>query len=443
MKLGLLAAVAACLVLLGGCVPLESNVENLLQPPKLTDLQSQVDAALREAVGQDFRLKYPKSGPYRSAFNFIDLDGNGSDEAIAFYSLGEDNIQIALLAERTPGEWMVTDLVPGLGFCTEVDFVTMAQIGGSRQLLVGWGGTGLDNNLLAVYDYSKGTPQDWEQQVRWEYSQLMVTDLDKNQQNELLLLVAPDSLTESPPVAQLVGQGQDGVIDLLDEVELPRNITSYRALTVGGIGNGLYGAAADCVLNNGNLCTLTLAYDGQRLSLPLNNLLDTNLFRQTVRNQQVLSCDLNGDGMVEIPVERLASGYGTNGSDAVWLIDYCNQQDRQLVPVQTAYVNMSRGFRFLFPNRWADQPISVLVQPNHSEVVVFLNTTGNLYDHSQDLIRFQIASTLDGEPVMDGSRYFQLGSKGTYLYRAALPTQMVAELALTQEEVYSLFSLIS
>lgn len=444
MKGHIVAIAASLCLLLSGCVPLESNVENLLQPPKLTDLQSQVDAALREAVGQEFQLKYPKSGQHRSAFNFIDLDGDGTQEAVAFYTLGEDNIQLALLRERTPGDWMVTDIVPPeFRFCTEVDFVSMAEIGGSRQLLVGWGGSGLDNNLLAIYDYLQGTPRSLENPVRWEYSQLSVTDMDQNGQNELLLLLAPDSLTDAPPLAQLVGKNEDGIIDLLDEVELPRNITGYRTPVEGEIGNGLYGTAADCILNNSNLCTLTLAYNGQNLTLPLNNLLDTNLFRQTVRTQAVLSSDINHDGLVDIPVERLAAGYGTNGSEAVWLIDYCNQQDKQLLPVQTAYVNMARGFRFLFPTRWLEQPISVLEQADGSEIIIFLNTSGNLYDHSQELIRFQLVSTLDGEPAQTDSRFFLLGSKGTYLYRAALPTQPVSDFALTREEVTQLFSLIS
>ena len=82
-KIGL--ALTACFLLsFAGCVPLESNIENLIVPPKLNDLQMQVDAALRSAIGDKFTLKYPQTGAYKSAFNFIDLNEDDIDEAIVF-----------------------------------------------------------------------------------------------------------------------------------------------------------------------------------------------------------------------------------------------------------------------------------------------------------------------------------------------------------------------
>ncbi|MEG1687292.1 MAG: hypothetical protein RR276_05360, partial [Angelakisella sp.] len=101
----LLVAVLLC-VTFAGCAPVESNAENLMQPPKLTEVQAQVDTALREAVGQEFNLKYPRNGEHRSAFNFLDLDSDGADEAIAFFSTSDNVIQIAML-RQTNDSWQV------------------------------------------------------------------------------------------------------------------------------------------------------------------------------------------------------------------------------------------------------------------------------------------------------------------------------------------------
>ncbi|MEG0942479.1 MAG: hypothetical protein RSF86_02515 [Angelakisella sp.] len=443
MKLRLLAAALLCCTAFSGCVPMQTNVENLMQPPKLTALQYQVDTALREAVGRNFTLKYPRNGKYKSAFNFIDLSGDGIDEAIAFFATTEDYIQVAVLTQ-TEGSWMVSDILPGLSFCTEVDFVSFEKVGSAPRLMVGWGGTGIENNIMAIYGY---TAADGEQPVlkldsRWDYNRMTVTDIDQNGISELLLLVAANSYDLTSPMAQLVGETSEGVIDLLAETELPRNIATFLSPVMGGIGNNLYGATLDCVLNNGNLCTVTLALQDGQLVMPLNDM-DQNLFRKTIRTQYVVSSDINNDGIVDIPVERPAKGYVKDSSEAIYFSEYSNIQADKLATIQTAYVNHAKGYRFLFPDSWTDQPVSAQVQPDGTEVIFFLNPKDDLYDHSMELVRIKVYSTQDGQDLLDGNRYFQLAAKGTYLYCAALPSVPVEELALTKGQVGKLFSLVT
>lgn len=445
MRLKAIVSVLICCALLAGCTPIESNVENLMQPPKLTDLQYQVDKALREAVGGNFRLKYPSGGKYRSAFNFLDLDGDGVDEAVAFFTDRDDSIQTAIL-RQDKGSWQMSDIVPpDLSFCTEVDFLATQKLGGSQRVLVGWGGTGLANNLLTIYSYQAdpGSQSSLQLDSRWDYSRAVATDMDQNGENELLLLLAPDSYQNTAPLVNLVGENTDGIIDLLAEVSLPRNITAFYPPVVGALGNNQYGAAVDCRLSNGNLCTLTITYAEGDLILPLSVLTDQNLFQKTFRRQEVLSCDLNGDGLVEIPVERLAPGYTEGSDDAVYFIDYSNLQRDSLVAIETAYLNPTRGYRFLFPQRWREQPVSVMVQPDNSETVFFLSPTGDLYDHSEELLKLQVYSTLDGPDKVAQERYFALDTRGTYVYAAALPATPAHELALGKDEVKKLFSFIS
>ena len=73
------------LLLATGCSPMPAAPEDLLDAPKLSEKQYEVDRALREQVGQDIKLKYPQSGSYRSAFTFHDVDGDGEEEAIVLH----------------------------------------------------------------------------------------------------------------------------------------------------------------------------------------------------------------------------------------------------------------------------------------------------------------------------------------------------------------------
>ena len=69
-------ALAAGLLVLSGCDLYQPDVDSLLTPPVLSALQTEVDEALRDVVGQDLRLCYPSGGSYRSPYIFTDLDGD-------------------------------------------------------------------------------------------------------------------------------------------------------------------------------------------------------------------------------------------------------------------------------------------------------------------------------------------------------------------------------
>ena len=77
--LRLTALVCAC-VMTGCSVSL--NVDTMLEPPRLSGSQEQIYQALRDAVGAEIRLKYPKRGSYLSAFIVAGLGGGPGGDAL-------------------------------------------------------------------------------------------------------------------------------------------------------------------------------------------------------------------------------------------------------------------------------------------------------------------------------------------------------------------------
>ena len=91
-------ALALCLLALAACSPIPVGVEDLLDAPRLSEEQYQLEKALREQQEQEIKLKYPQSGSYRSAFTFHDIDGDGVDEAIVLHSYQSGgNAQITVM----------------------------------------------------------------------------------------------------------------------------------------------------------------------------------------------------------------------------------------------------------------------------------------------------------------------------------------------------------
>ena len=94
--------VALCFFLvfaLVGCA--SASVEDLLMAPALSDGQKQVLQSLSAGVGTDkIVLRYPRFGSSRAPIQFADLDADGSDEAVAFFSSTRKIVKRAFSARR-------------------------------------------------------------------------------------------------------------------------------------------------------------------------------------------------------------------------------------------------------------------------------------------------------------------------------------------------------
>ena len=84
------ASLILCFVF-SGCNVLEMDTEALMKPPVFTAEQEKLNAALTEVIGESYVLRYPKTGELNSAFIFKDLDGDGTEEAMAFYSVYDES----------------------------------------------------------------------------------------------------------------------------------------------------------------------------------------------------------------------------------------------------------------------------------------------------------------------------------------------------------------
>ena len=129
MKKILLFVASAILALaFSGCNVFETDTEALMKPPVFSEEQEKLNAALTEVIGESYILKYPKNGEMNSAFIFRDLDSDGTEEAMAFYSLLGESTRINILKKENE-EWVSVYEAAGFyGDIESVDFVRMDKI---------------------------------------------------------------------------------------------------------------------------------------------------------------------------------------------------------------------------------------------------------------------------------------------------------------------------
>ncbi len=104
---------AGLLLGLSGCDLYQPDVDSLLTPPVLSELQTEVDEALRDVVGQELRLCYPAGGSYRSPYIFTDLDGDEEQEAVVFYTVEDEPLVYLQILDRFDGRWRARNALPG------------------------------------------------------------------------------------------------------------------------------------------------------------------------------------------------------------------------------------------------------------------------------------------------------------------------------------------
>ena len=159
MKLKNLAAVilAASTALLCGCNIADLSFEESLRPPRTMGDEAEIEKLISKTAGSNYTLKYPKSGSYRSAIIMNDLNGDGVDEAIAFFKGKDETAGVhMLLMYDQDGEWKTSgDYVTET---TDVDCVDFADIdeNDGLEIIVGYTTYTPNVNFLACYTYSNG-----------------------------------------------------------------------------------------------------------------------------------------------------------------------------------------------------------------------------------------------------------------------------------------------
>ena len=191
MKKAMVAA-ALCVVLLLSSCSGYSSVGDLLTAPALQEDQAAVKAALEEYTGEIPVLKYPISGTLRMPIQFIDLDGDGLEEAIAFFSAGDVPVaQLAVLQKGAAGSWSVVNSMKGLD--VNVETVNFFSIENSldQLILVQWSSPNTRERSLVPYRF---VGSELVADLEDTSSHLYVYDLDDDGYEEFLYITSRGNL---------------------------------------------------------------------------------------------------------------------------------------------------------------------------------------------------------------------------------------------------------
>ena len=302
---------ACCLAgLLPGCsFPMTENmqVEELLRAPRLSGDYGALQNALNDWLGESAQLKYPMQGDLLSPFLLQDLDGDGEQDAAVLYTTAQSsNVCIAFLQRDEENRWKVCQSIEGLA--DTVDNVRLAQLqdGSSMQMVVGYLAAQGDS-YLAVYSYENGQVSAILEQ---SYEQYLVEDITGGGNQDLILM---STLEDGGVQIELLTVDRDGMFQQVAVMGLSADKFSGCAAVAAGLGaDGKRYLVLDgwTGLSGNNLATVLLYFDEEsQQMLPAEQISTSELYNASLRNVSTLvSRDLDGDGIVEIPTQPDEAG---------------------------------------------------------------------------------------------------------------------------------------
>ena len=433
----ILKAAAALLAafMLSGCS--SASVDTLLAPPKLSEEQSAVYDALVKSVGDDIRLQFPKSGDYRSAFVFADIDDEPENEAVVFYEkTGEvqsgANIRVNII-DRRDGKW--TSVYDHAGMGIEIDRIIFSDIGTmDKGIIIGYTLLSGEKNVR-VYSYSNSmlVPEYTD-----NYSTMFVSDLERDNKNELII-IRPNNQQKKASVG-LVSTADNGRIDEVSNVALNENTTDFVNIASGYVGSDTPAVFIDS-LSAGKLSTEIIYSVNGQLRNPLY-LGESAMVEQTVRPAGYPCTDIDLDGIIEIPTQTLFPGYSENTVGIKLYSTEWNVLDNyNITRKYSSYYNIAEGYCFILPSRWNGGVITAKPDSVTGEIV-FYKFRIDLNNSTSELMRIAVVTEEETPQLLDEG-YFLVKSNGNTNYLVKCPDISDEPLVLTGTEISNSFYILA
>lgn len=438
-------------LMLAGCSEISSNAE-LMRPPRPTGDKAVIQDVLTELAGGDFVLKYPQNGENISAIIMEDFTSSGEADAAALYKPNSSEADTAALYKpnssvsgihaafisEVSGTWQsIGDFTH---MADEVDRVIFSDIDGdkSNEILIGWTNNNSAVHTLTAYDYDGSTMR--EMIIDDTYNEICLGDLTDNSCDEIILLsLATKDTTANAKILQYSENEKRPTARF--SVDLSSDIVKYDKVTVGKLSDSCSCVFIDGETSNGVVMTEIIYWDGESGSF-INPMYisNTETANQTSRNMTIYTQDIDGDGLLEMPViTEMPAGGDEDPATVCSLVSWksFSSEEGTLITKLNTVINRSQNYCFAIPDRWSGN-VTARVEDNN---MIFYVWNTNLSIKTDKLLTISpnaLDTAADVEITASNGKHFY-----AYIEQTDLLTKDRTTLQITKNEVQNGFYTVS
>lgn len=432
---------ALCLcLLLTGCL-FNSRVEDLYSLPQLpeeyTELKNKIDAILSD--GAEYAA--PLSGSNVQPVQLVDLDGDGTEEAVAFFRKSTEEKPLKIYIFRVQGEsYEQAAVIEGSGTAIYSISYTDMDGDGVMELAVGWrvNNTDPDNlqtlQALSVYQLKELQPKELLQKT---YAKYIIADLNEDKKKELIIIRSDE---ETNCTADYY-RWENHALELTSSARASTSVAELSQTTsrvsVGTLKEGKPALFVTGVEESSIAITDVLtSRDGDLVNITQSS--TTGVSTEIFRYLSVYPQDINNDGVTEVPVPTPLPTQGEGG--VCYQVDWRSYDaEGNVDTVLTTCHDVDDGWYLVIPSSWSEKVLATRKVSMSGDATVTFAVIGDTGEPPREFMRIY---TQSDDEESDKSSRLTLSRGSGKLYTAEILENGSWNGSFTEEELHSAFYVI-
>ncbi|MBE6903602.1 MAG: hypothetical protein E7480_03240 [Ruminococcaceae bacterium] len=330
---------ALVILIMSGCNSVD-DLSGFLVPPQTTEKMKELKSDIYKLVGSEITFLQPAKGNFRNTINFMDIDSDEEQEAIAVYApQSGDSVAHILVLKNSIGHWaqLIRFSITGIG----VDIIEFIDYNGDgrKEIVIGVSTKFGDSKGLSVYDISGSSEKEL---LTHQYNYINITpqneiltiSLNKEKSNKASLIVADNSL---PTV--------------VSECNLFSQATAITNIYFGKTEASPAFFISE-TLDNVNNLTEIISLDNKTIkNLTLNN--DITLFDSLLKRAGYPYIqDIDNDGVTEISKAIQPNETIQQGNENMRIIEWFSFSGNSFNHNMYSIINPNEKYFLVFPEKW-------------------------------------------------------------------------------------------
>lgn len=442
MKKKWIICLLTVILTLGGC-GIKAPGEASMEKPKLSAVQQEIYNTLKDIAGKDYKLAAALEGDNKGGIKLVDMDGDGQEEAVIFYTRGNMDTAVNILVlDAVDGKWESIGEIKSSAYqVNKVDYEDMTG-DGAPDIVVGWQLSDGIQKGIGIYSFQSG-------QVREIFTNLctaeVAADFDGDRQGELLL-TKHDS--ENYTGQAELYKYKEGKMVLLHTTPMDGGINSIESIQLGMASADQQGVFIDMGVGAHSATTALLIVKEDKIQNVFYNEIG-ELNQKTFKPYPFNCLDIDGDGILEIPIQTPAPGY-ENASmvETQWITNWYKWDGKDDITLSSQnFYNYVDGYFLNIPQHWKDLvTVKRITEEQGEEKVVYSfyeKSSGQEY-HLFEIAAYDINTWEKQKPggMTELGRYLNKVYGLRLLPLAQLP-EKVQQLSVSQASIKANFHAIS